>query len=132
MRRALWATTAYNLMGVYLLAFPASVLGQFAGLPSSVPLLYRALVAVVVLLFGGVYAWLATRPVIDRPLVAVSGLGKLGFFCTAAVLWILDEAPARSVLLLAGDLAFAAIFFWWLLGAREGAAGLKPEGAREP
>jgi len=132
MRRALWATTVYNLTGVYLFASPGSALGQFAGLPSSVPLLYRTLVAVVVLLFGGVYAWLATRPVIDRPLVAVSALGKLGFFCAAAALCILDEAPARSVLLLGGDLAFAAIFFWWLLGAREGAAGLEPEGARKP
>ena len=66
MRAALRATAVYNIGGAILFAFPASAIGQLAGLPASAPLSYRALLATFALLFGGMYGWLAQQPVIHR------------------------------------------------------------------
>jgi len=116
MRSTLWASVVYNLGGTLLFVFPSS-LGRLAGLPAPVPRVYTALLAVFVALFGGAYAWLARQPRIDRPLVAMAALGKAGVFAVILVCWLLGEAPGRGVLSVSGDLAFAAVFAWWLLGA---------------
>ena len=116
-RRALWASVAFNAGGAVLFAFPASPLGQIAGLPDAVPLLYRVLVAFFVVLFGGSYAWLARQPTIDRPLVAFAAIGKAGFFAITVVFWLLGAVPGRAVLGASGDLLLAGIFAGWLLGA---------------
>src|SRR5579864_798923 len=114
-RRALWTTACFNLLGAALFAFPAS-LGVRAGFPAPAPHLYTSFIAVLVLLFGWTYAWLASQPRIDRPLVAFSALGKTCFFAVAFACWSLGEIPGRAVVAASGDLAFAAIFAWWLLG----------------
>lgn len=119
LRCALWASVAYNLGGGLLFAFPSSALGQLAGMPSPVPPLYSSLLALFVLLFGGAYAWLACQPNIDRPLVALAAIGKAGVFVLLCVAWLLGEAPGRGVLVAIGDLIFASIFTWWLLGAQQ-------------
>jgi hypothetical protein len=103
MRRALWASVVYNFGGALLFGFPGS-LGHLAGLPAPVPRVYTALLAFFVALFGGAYAWLACQPRIDRPLVAVAALGKVG------------DVPGLGVLAASGDVVFAAIFARWLLG----------------
>lgn len=115
MRRALRATSVFNLGGALLFAFPAS-LGQLAHLPVPVPHIYSASLAVLVALFGGTYAWLARQPQIDRPLVVFAALGKASFFAVVLACWLLGEAPALGVVAASGDLAFAAVFAWWLLG----------------
>jgi hypothetical protein len=114
-RYALWISVAFNLFGALLFAFPASPLGQFAGLPVPVPVIYSMLLAFFVVLFAGAYAWLARQPTIDRPLVAFSAIGKAGSFVLMLILCLLGEIPGRSVLLASGDLIFACIFAWWLL-----------------
>ena len=114
MRRALWASAAFNAGGALLFAFPAS-LGRLAGFPAPAPHLYTAFLAFLVALFGGAYAWLARQPRIDRPLVAFAALGKTGFFVVVFVCWLLGEVPGRGVLAATGDLGFAAVFAWWLL-----------------
>jgi len=113
MRRALWASTVFNLGGALAFAFPGS-LGALAGMPSPVPALYAATIAFLVTLFAGTYAWLASQPVIDRPLVAFCAIGKAGFFAIVVACWLAGAAPARGVLAAFGDLVFAAIFAWWL------------------
>lgn len=115
MRRALWASVPYNAGGALLFLFPAS-LGQLAGLPGPVPHVYTASLAVLVALFGGTYAWLARQPQIDRPMVAFCALGKAGVFTVLLVCWLLGEAPGRGVIAALGDLGFAVVFAWWLLG----------------
>src|SRR5262249_42818170 len=124
MRRALLVSAFFNLGGALLFAFPGSV-GQLAGLPGAVPRLYSATVTLFVLLFGGAYAWLARQPRIDRPLVAMSAIGKAGFFVVVLGCWVLSEASGLSVLAASGDLAFAAIFAWWLLGEASGEGVVK-------
>ena len=122
LRRALWTTVVFNLGGATLFAFPSSPFGQLAGLPQSVPLIYRAFLALFVLLFAGAYAWLARQPTIDRPLVALGAIGKAGAFAVVFVLWVVGEVPGIGVLGFVGDLIFAGIFTWWLLGSRQGAS----------
>lgn len=119
-RRVLWTSALFNLGGAALFAFPSSPVGQLAGLPANVPGLYRALVTLFVLLFGGVYAWLARRERIDRPLVALGAIGKAGAFGVIGGFWLLGLTPGRGVLVASGDLVFASLFVGWLVGSRNG------------
>jgi hypothetical protein len=115
---ALWAAAAFNVGGAFLFGFPASALGELSGLPADVPVAYRALMALFVLLFGGAYAWLATQQSINRPFLAFGAIGKAGAFSVVFILWLASEATGRSVLVISGDLFFAAVFTWWLVGAQ--------------
>lgn len=115
MRRVLWVAAAFNLGAAFVLAFPASWIGQLAGLPVPVPPIYTTLLAFFVILFGGAYAWLACQPSIDRPLVALAVFGKTGVFIVVLGFWLFGAAPDRGLLAACGDLVFAAIFVWWLL-----------------
>ena len=114
-RRALWATAFMNLGAGLIFAFPGSMLGQVAGLPADTPALYRGTVALFVILFGGTYAWLARQLHINRPMVGLGAIGKAAFFTLTAGLWLFDAVPARLVLVAAGDIVFAGLFFRWLL-----------------
>jgi hypothetical protein len=114
-RRALWTSAVFNQVGALSFAFPDSV-GRLAGFPSGpVPVLYSATLAVLVALFGATYAWLASQPVIDRPLVAFSAIGKTSFFVVALGCWLAGEVSGLGVLSASGDLVFAAIFARWLM-----------------
>jgi hypothetical protein len=114
-RRVLWISAAFNLGGAVLFAFPSSALGQLVGFPSSVPLLYRALLTLFVLLFAGAYAWLALQEEIDRPMVAFAGIGKAAAFAAISGVWLLGSAPFRGVILAGGDLVLAGLFAAWLV-----------------
>ena len=118
LRPALWTAAFFNLCGAFVFAFPASRLGQFAGLPTHAPAIYRALVALFVLLFGCAYAWLAMQPTINRPLVAFGAIGKAAAFFLVVLLWLRSAAPATSVFAIVGDLVLAAVFFWCLRDRR--------------
>ncbi len=116
MRRVLWTSACFNLVGALLFLFPSS-LGRLAGLPSPVPFAYAALLAFFVILFGGTYAWLALQPHIHRPLVWLSAIGKAGAFAIVLACWLGGAVEGLAVLAITGDLVFAAIYAWWLLGA---------------
>jgi len=120
MRRALQLTTAFNFLAAFSLAFPATALAQFMGLPPDAPLIYRALAAGAVGLFGFAYAWLSMQPVIDRPLVVFSIFGKLAAFGSVVVLALYGDLPLRSVVMTTPDLLFALVFIWWWGGTRQG------------
>ena len=120
MRRALWTTAVFNVGGALLFLFPDS-LGRMAGLPAPVPGVHATLLASFVLLFGGAYAWLARQPTIDRPMVAMTAVGKTAAFVIAVGFWTMGDLPATTVMAASGDLVFAAIFVWWLLGDGRGA-----------
>jgi|HubBroStandDraft_6_1064221.scaffolds.fasta_scaffold61631_2 hypothetical protein len=120
-RYVLWFSAVFNLGGALMFAFPSSPAGKFAGLPTPVPVIYRILVALFVLLFGGAYAWLARQSNIDRPLLALGAIGKAGAFLVVFILWLLGEATGHGLLAVTGDLILAGSFTWWLLGSRENA-----------
>ena len=77
LRRALWFSVFYNLSGTFLFAFPQSFAGRLAGLPSSVPALYAAMLGFFVLLFAGTYLWLALQREIVRPMMPGSAPNRL-------------------------------------------------------
>ncbi len=116
-RRALWLSVPFNLLGALLFAFPGSWAGQLAGLPADVPSLYRALVVLFVVLFGAAYGWLAAASTIHRPMVALAAVGKIAAFAVVLSLCLVGEAPLRALLGMTGDLVLGGIFAWWLLSA---------------
>jgi hypothetical protein len=118
MRGALVASAVFNLGAALIFAFPDS-LGQLGGLPTPVPHIYTALLAVFVILFGVAYAWLARQRIIDRPLVGISALGKTAVFTVILVFSIRGDLGGRSALAASGDLVFAAIFAWWLAASKK-------------
>ena len=130
LRRALWVAAALNVGGAFLFAFPASSLGQLAGLPTVVPVAYRAFTALFILLFAGAYAWLANQPSINRPFVVFGAIGKASAFFVVLLLWLTAEASTRSVLAISGDLVLAGLFTWGLVAPgteAEGDASASPE-----
>ena len=111
-RGALWATVALNALGVVVFALPA--LGYRSSLlPVEVPRYFAAQICLTIGLFGGVYAWLAVQPAINRPLLVVGGLGKLGFFALTLIYAIAGDVPFGMALNATPDLLLAATFFWW-------------------
>jgi hypothetical protein len=112
-RRILWASAFFNLGGAALFAFPESI-GRLAGLPAPAPTVYSMLLVLFVLLFGGSYAWIASQPTINRPMVALGAIGKAGAFVTVLLCWLGGAASGLSVLAIAGDLVFAFLFTRWL------------------
>lgn len=111
-RTALWVSVALNLLGVSVF-LPAAMGRDSALLPIPGPPFYAAQVTLVIGLFGGVYAWLARQPVINRPLLVVGALGKLGFFVSTVVYWVVGDLPAAVVAQSSPDLVLALIFLWW-------------------
>jgi hypothetical protein len=113
-RFSLWLAFVFNLLAAAVFATPASALGQLLGLPASVSPIYSVMVAFFVALFGCAYAWLARRPSIDRPLLALGCIGKTGAFVIATSLWARGEVSSLLFVVALGDLAFAAAWFAWL------------------
>ncbi len=114
-RTALWISVPFNFLAAYSIAFPASFTGQLMGLPFEAPAVYSVLLAWIVALFGAVYAWLAMQKKIDRPLVGMAAIAKTGVFVLAALLWLSGQGQGRTVLFTTGDMALAAVFFWWMV-----------------
>ena len=118
LRRALMVSAGFNLLAAFLFAFPASFAGQLAGLPAEVPLVYRAMTALFVLLFGAAYAWLAGQDVVDRAFVIFGAIGKISAFVLVVLLWRLGAAGGIGALIASGDVVFAAVFLWCVGGTR--------------
>jgi len=119
---SLWLALAFNLFAAAVLAFPESAPGQLAALPVDVPVLYRVLAAWLVALFGLAYGWLALQSQLDRSLLAFGAIGKGSVFVLALGMWLSAAVPSQTVVLAAGDLAFAAFWFWFLLQSRQDGA----------
>ena len=113
-RNVLWISVGFNLLGAMAFLFPATV-GQLSALPTPVPRLYTWLLASMVLLFGGMYAWLAMQLEINRPLLAIGAIGKLLVFCVFTACWMLGDVSPLAVAGASGDLALAGLFTWWLI-----------------
>jgi hypothetical protein len=118
-RAALGVSVLFNLGAALLFAFPDSVLAQTAGMAAGAPPLYRALVALFLVLFAGAYAWLCVAREIARPFVAFAAIGKSLAFLTFVLLWLLGLGPARGAAASSGDAMLACVFLWWLAGGQD-------------
>ncbi len=109
-RIGLWVSVLMSAMAVVVFV-PLALSQESSLVPVAPPRHVVAQQIVGIAVFGGAFAWLARQTVINRALVAVGGLGKLGYFFTTAAYW------------LAGDLPFAmvgsAVVPDLLLGARQ-------------
>jgi hypothetical protein len=111
-RNALRASVLLNLIG--LVVFAPLVVGRASPfVPVPVTRFFAAQVAFTIALFGAVYAWQSVQQPLNRALIAVGGIGKLGFFALTLVYAIIGDVPAQMVMSALPDLAFAGIFLWW-------------------
>lgn len=117
LRAALGASVALNLLGVVV--FGSAALGRpVLALPLPIAPFYAAQLTLTIGLFGAVYAWLLGQRDINRPLLLVGGLGKIGFFALFVAYFVVGDLPGTSVLQAAPDLILGAVFIWWLARPR--------------
>ncbi len=109
LRSALWTSVALNTLGVLVFA-PLAVGRPSPLLPVSPSPFLAAQVGLVIGLFGGVYFWLARQRTIDRPVLVIGGLGKLGFFVLCVVYAAADHLPVSVAVSALPDLALSVIF----------------------
>ncbi len=112
-RTILWVSVAFNFVGALAFLFPDTI-GQLSGFPVPVPRLYGWILASMVLMFGGAYAWLATQLQINRPLLAFGATSKALVFCVFLACWLLGDVPFVGVVGASGDLVLSGLFFSWL------------------
>lgn len=112
-RKSIWASVPFNLLGATAFAFPKSLAGRLIQVPDA-PAVYAFILGFIILLFGLMYAWIAMQPEINRPMLAFGALGKMGVFLVGLALLAVGIAPATLALGLVGDLAFGTLWLAWL------------------
>jgi hypothetical protein len=117
LRKVLVIGAGFNFGAAVILV--SGRLRALAGFPEPGSGIYVWMLGLFVAVFGGVYLWLSFQPEINRPLVAVSAIGKLGVFVISVFSWLMVEIPARAVIPAVADLGFALIFLWWLRGKKD-------------
>jgi hypothetical protein len=118
-RRSLLATGFLNLFGAVLMAPPAIALRALAGLPEPAHPLHGWILSLWVLFFGVGYLRLSVSTAQERYFVAIGAAGKASFSLVVATCALAGDLPARAALAGSADLAFAAIFAYWLYATRE-------------
>lgn len=111
-RIALWSTVALNAVGTAIFTVPA-LGGTSAFLPVETPRFFAAQLGFVIALFCGVYAWLALQAQVNRAVVVVGALGKLGFFGLTLAYAVAGDVPVRMAVNATPDLLLAVVFLWW-------------------
>lgn len=117
MRLVLWISAAFNFAVALMFVFP-DLAGEAMAMPGPVPRIYTILLAVFVGLFGGAYAWLAMQRQIDRPMVALGAIGKTAVVVVIVAFFMAGDFSAAGAALSLGDVLFAGLFTWWLVGTR--------------
>jgi hypothetical protein len=114
-RIALWLTVALNALGTGIFGL-AAVGGSSPFLPVAIPRFAAGHIAWVIALFGVLYAWQAMEPHINRGLIAIGGVGKLGFFLLTLAYSVAGDIPAQMAANAAPDLLFGVVFLAWAHG----------------
>lgn len=111
-RLALWLTVALNGLGTVIFG-QVAVGGSSAFLPVAMPRFAAGHLAWVIALFGVVYGWQAMEPQINRGLIAIGGLGKVGFFLLTLAYWLVGDVPGQMAANATPDLLFGLLFLLW-------------------
>lgn len=121
LRVALWLTVALNALGTVIFG-QLALGGTSAFLPVAMPRFAAGQIAWVIALFGFVYGWQALTPRLNRGLIAMGGVGKVGFFLLTCAYWLLGDVPGQMAANATPDLLFGVLFLTW---ARRGPAGVR-------
>lgn len=122
-RRSLWLSIPFNFIAAFAIAFPTSAIGRALELPEQGANFYTLFSGGLVGLFGLMYLWNALQPSIDRPTLAVGAVGKSFAVLLSAILFHCGMFSGLALLVISGDLVFAGLWLYWLLGnSRRGAA----------
>ena len=113
LRTTLWLSTVFNLVAALIFLLPQTAVGQLLGLPPSPSPVYMALGAYFVALFGVAYGWLARQPEINKPLLMMGIVGKMGVFVIALFLLFRGDVNVLLFLVACIDLTFASLWLWW-------------------
>jgi hypothetical protein len=108
-RGALWASVAVNATGVAVFA-PLAVGRAIPFLPIAPSPFLAGQIGFVIALFGGVYFWMARQPTLNRSLLVVGGLGKLGFFSLAIAYAVAGVVPVHVAVNALPDFVLGAMF----------------------
>ena len=119
LRMTLVVAALMTALGAWIFAVPGAEVGQRYDLPTDAPVLYRALLSVILALFAGVYGWMAAQAAAVRPLLWLGAIGKGGAFLTALALFASGQISAGPVTMLAGDGVLSTIWAVWLLRTRQ-------------
>ena len=114
LRVTLLVAAIMTAFGAWLFAMPHTALALQYGLPTDVPVVYKALVSFVLALFAVMYALMAFQSSLVRPLLWLGIAGKGGAFIMVLVLFLLNHVPASTVTLLSGDAVLSATWLGWL------------------
>lgn len=117
-RVSLWVTMPLNLTAGFAFAFPASFIGRILELPVPAHSLYAYLSGAMVALFGVAYFWMALRSRLVPPLLLLGACGKSFAAMISLWLYLAGELSGVPAALISGDLAFAALWFTWLVRSR--------------
>ena len=112
-RRSIWATVPYHFVGAWIFGVPKSWPGRLVGLPPTPPI-YAWNLGFLIALFGLAYAWMASQPKINRPMLAFSAVAKIGVFVVAAILAATGSIRFLLLLAVLGDLIFGSLWLAWL------------------
>lgn len=114
-RASLIFSAPFNWGAALIILLPQSWPGQLIGLPPA-PVLYAALLAFLVAVFGVAYLWAGWRSTpLSRVVLCMGGFGKIGVFLIAAVLAVVGSASLGMLAMTAVDLVLGCFWVWWLI-----------------
>ena len=119
MKIALVATGVLNMFGA-LLFLPASESLRIAnGFPAGSHPFYLSIISAWIFLFGLCYLWLGIRGRNEKLFLVIGAAGKAAFFALAFLFAARGNIPLTTALSTLPDLAFASIFTFYLVKAKE-------------
>jgi len=107
-----------NFFGALLMAPPSIGLRELAGFPEAGHPLYAWILSLWILFFGIGYLRLSLSTTPERYFVAIGAAGKASFSLLLAAYALAGDLPVRAAAAGSADLAFAAIFAYWLFATR--------------
>jgi hypothetical protein len=97
-------------VGVAIVFFPAPLFQLFQITPLPTEPLFAYLLGWLVFAFGIGYYWISRDPVVNKPVIRLGIIGKLGVVATVLVATLLGDVSWQMNILSSADLVFAGFF----------------------